>query len=305
MSNRDDVREFLTTRRAKVTPEQVGLPGGKNRRVPGLRRGEVAMLADVSVEYYSRIERGDLSGASEPVLYAIAEALRLSDAERDHLFDLARAASSSPLRRTKRTTRAKSIRPGLQMILDNVTAGPAIVRNGRLDVLGTNRLARAMYSDLFPNAALLTDGSIPNLARYTFLDRPRSDAFHPDWELAADQTVAILRTTAGKDPYDKALQDLVGELSTRSPEFRQRWGAHDVRRHAVGEKHFHHPMVGPLDFIYEGADLMADDDLSLLFYTAEPGSPTAERLQLLANWAATHEHDAVTPEGSPASAADA
>ncbi|MFZ6993172.1 helix-turn-helix domain-containing protein [Curtobacterium sp. RRHDQ66] len=305
MSNRDDVREFLTTRRAKVTPEQVGLPGGQNRRVPGLRRGEVAMLADVSVEYYSRIERGDLSGASEPVLFAIADALRLSDAERDHLFDLARASSSSPLRRTKRTVRARGIRPGLQLILDNVTAGPAIVRNGRLDVLGTNRLARAMYSDLFPNAALLTDGSIPNLARYTFLDRPRSDAFHPDWELAADQTVAILRTTAGKDPYDKALQDLVGELSTRSPEFRQRWGAHDVRRHAIGEKHFQHPMVGPLDLIYEGADLMADDDLSLLFYTAEPGSPTAERLQLLANWAATHEHDAATAAGSPATAADA
>lgn len=305
MSNRDDVREFLTTRRAKVTPEQVGLPGGKNRRVPGLRRGEVAMLADVSVEYYSRIERGDLSGASEPVLSAIAEALRLSDAEREHLLDLARTASSSPLRRTKRTLRAKSIRPGLQLILDNVTAGPALVRNGRLDVLGTNRLARAMYSDLFPNAALLTDDSIPNLARYTFLDRPRSDDFHPDWELAADQTVAILRTTAGKDPYDKALQDLVGELSTRSPEFRQRWGAHDVRRHAAGEKHFHHPIVGPLDLIYEGADLMADDDLSLLFYTAELGSPTAERLQLLANWAATHEHAATTHEGSPATAADA
>jgi transcriptional regulator with XRE-family HTH domain len=293
MSSRDDVREFLTSRRARVTPEQAGIPGGRNRRVPGLRRGEVAMLADVSVEYYSRIERGDLAGASEPVLHAIADALQLGEAERDHLFDLARAASSGPLRRTKRSSPAKAVRPALQLVIDGFTAGPALVRNGRLDVLGTNRLARAMYSDLFPNAALLQDGSIPNLARYTFLDRPRSDRFHPNWGIAADQTVAILRTTAGKDPYDKDLQDLVGELSTRSPEFRERWGAHDVRKHATGEKHFLHPMVGALDMTYEGADLMADPGLSLLFYTAEPGTPTAERLQLLANWAVTQEHESI------------
>ncbi|MFS2031264.1 helix-turn-helix transcriptional regulator, partial [Curtobacterium sp. CT11-45] len=281
-TNRDDVRDFLVSRRARVRPEQVGLPAGANRRVAGLRRGEVAMLADVSVEYYSRLERGSLSGVSEGVLHAIAGALLLDDAERDHLFDLARAANASPVRAARRrSTTPKTLRPGLQYALDAFTGGPAFIRNDRLDVLGANALGRALYADLFRKAER------PNLARAAFLDREWSDAFYPDWDLAADQSVAILRAAAGHDPHDRELQDLVGELSTRSPEFRTRWGAHDVRRHGTGEKHFVHPVVGALDLLFEGSRLMSDPALSFLLYTAEPGSPTADALRLLGSLDAT------------------
>jgi transcriptional regulator with XRE-family HTH domain len=212
--NRDEVRDFLTTRRAKVRPEQVELPTGGNRRVPGLRRAEVALLAGVSVEYYARLERGNLTGVSEAVLDAVARALRLHDAERDHLFE----------------------------------------------------------------------------------------RFYPDWDGAADAIVAILRAEAGRDPYDKDLQDLIGELSTLSDQFRAKWGAHDVRRHATGEKHFSHPVVGRLDLLFESADLPADPGWKLLIYTADPASPTADGLALLASWAATNEqptNPAPAPAGHP------
>ena len=281
-TNRDDVREFLVSRRARVRPDQVGLPAGPNRRVAGLRRGEVAMLADVSVEYYSRVERGALAGVSDGVLHAIAGALLLDDAERDHLFDMARAANTSPARARRRSPMPKVLRPSLQDALDSFT-GIAFVRNDRLDLLGANTLGRALYADLY------ADDARPNLARATFLRREWADRFHPDWDLAADQTVAILRAAAGHDPYDRDLQDLVGELSTRSPEFRAKWGAHDVRRHATGEKHFVHPAVGPLHLYFEGSRLMSDPSLSFLVYTAEPGSPTADALRVLGSIAATDE----------------
>jgi transcriptional regulator with XRE-family HTH domain len=282
--NQNEVRDFLRTRRAKVQPEDVELPGGENRRVPGLRRGEVAILANVSVEYYSKLERGNLAGVSEPVLDAIASALQLDEAEREHLFDLARAANNSPTRQQRRPSHAANVRPALQFILDSFTAGPAFVRNGRLDILGANALGRALYVDLYE-----TQPHPINLARYAFLERSRSDLFYPDWNLAADQSVAILRTEAGRDPYNKDLQDLIGELSTRSEEFRIKWGAHDVRKHATGTKHFHHRVVGDLDLVFEGADLTADPGLSLLLYSTEPGSPTADALKLLASWAATQQ----------------
>jgi transcriptional regulator with XRE-family HTH domain len=282
--NQDEVREFLTTRRAKVRPEQVQLPGGQNRRVPGLRRGEVAMLANVSVEYYAKLERGNLAGVSEAVLDAIASALQLDDAEREHLFDLARAANDSPARQQRRSSRVVDVRPALQFILDSFTTGPAFVRNGRLDILGANALGRALYVDIYE-----TQPHPINLARYAFLERTRSDLFYPDWNLAADQSVAILRTEAGRDPYNKDLQDLIGELSTRSEEFRIKWGAHDVRKHATGTKHFHHRVVGDLYLVFEGADLAADPGLSLLLYSAEPGSPTADALNMLASWDATRQ----------------
>ncbi|HSO16261.1 MAG TPA: helix-turn-helix transcriptional regulator, partial [Arthrobacter sp.] len=213
MDNQSETRDFLATRRAKITPEQAGLPDyGGNRRVPGLRRGEVAMLAGVSVEYYTRLERGNLSGVSENVLDALAGALQLDEAERAHLFDLARAASAGrkPQRRRPAT---HAVRASVQYMLDAITDAPAFVRNGRLDVLATNRLGRAMYSDM------LGDPARPaNFARFLFLDE-RSRGFYPDWERAANDTVAILRTEAGRDPYDRGLTDLVGELSTRSEEF--------------------------------------------------------------------------------------
>ena len=283
MRNRDEVREFLTTRRAKVTPESVGLPTGGNRRVPGLRRAEVAVLADVSVEYYSKIERGDLAGASETVLDALSGALRLDDAERQHLFDLARAANASTVRRA-RAAKPQAIRPGLQLVLDAVTDGAALIRNRRMDIVAANRLARAVYADLDTD-----DGRLPNLARFCFLDREHADRFYPEWDLAAHQTVAVLRIGAGRDPYDRGMHDLIGELSTRSPEFRALWGAHDVRRHATGRKHFIHPVVGELDLVFEAADLMADEGLNLMIYTAEPGSPTRDALGLLASLAITAE----------------
>lgn len=284
-SNRDDVKDFLVSRRARVGPEQVGLPAGPNRRVEGLRRGEVAMLADVSVEYYSRLERGSLSGVSDSVLDAVARALLLDDAERDHLFDLARAANASPVRAGRRSSTPKTLRRALQHTLDAFTGGPAFIRNDHLDILGANALGRALYADLFRK----TDR--PNLARAAFLDRAWSDAFYPDWDLAADQSVAILRASAGHDPYDRDLQDLIGELSTLSPEFRAKWGTHDVRRHATGEKHFTHPVVGALDLSFEGSRLMSDPALSFLLYTAEPGSPTADALRLLGSIDATERRD--------------
>lgn len=279
VDNRREVREFLMTRRARLTPERVGLPAGGNRRVAGLRRSEVAMLADVSIEYYAKLERGNIAGASQSVLDSIATALQLDTAEREHLADLARAAGR-PARRTRRSSRAWQPRRELQGALDAVTGGPAFVRNGRMDILATNLLGRALYDEV------LTGPARGNLARYTFLDE-RSRLFHPDWSGASDITVAILRTEAGRDPYDRALRDLVGELSTVSQDFRERWGAHNVRRHGNGVKNFHHHTVGDLTLGYEGLDLTAEPGLSLLIYTAEPASPSEERLRLLASWAAT------------------
>jgi transcriptional regulator with XRE-family HTH domain len=298
--NRDDVREFLTTRRAKVRPDQVDLAAGSNRRVPGLRRTEVALLAGVSVEYYSRLERGDLAGASEAVLHAIAGALQLDDAERDHLFDLARAAGPSPRGRPRPSARNPVIRPSLQHALDAITGGPALVRNGRMDILAANTLGRALHVDAYASTARPV-----NLARHAFIDRQSADLFYPDWSLATDQIVAILRAEAGRDPYDKDLQDLIGELSTRSEEFRAKWGAHDVRRHAAGVKHFHHSIVGDLDLLFESSNLEADPGWKLLIYTAESGSPTADALRLLSSWAATQEHESAPTTHDTATTNDA
>lgn len=281
MDNRAEVREFLTTRREKITPEQVGLPAGTNRRVKGLRRSEVATLAGVSVEYYTRIERGAISGVSPEVLDSLARALRLDDAERAHLFDLAHAASpvARPLRR--RTTKTWAPHQSLQWALDAVTAGPAFVRNGRMDLLAVNQLARAFYTELYD-----MPGQPPNIARHLFLD-DRAREFYPDWETMAEVTVAILRTEAARDPHNKELHDLIGELSTRSGEFRERWGAHNVRHHGTGFKTFRHPVVGEMTLAYEGLNMEAEPGLTWTIYTAEPGSDAAERMQLLASWAAT------------------
>ncbi|RSM45844.1 XRE family transcriptional regulator [Amycolatopsis balhimycina DSM 5908] len=283
MDNRDEVREFLVSRRAKITPEQAGLPGGARRRVPGLRRSEVAALADVSVEYYAKLERGNLAGASPAVLEAVARALQLDDAERAHLLHLARTAEGAdvlvrPRRRSgKRWTPHRS----LQWTLDAITAGPAFVNNGRLDLLAENQLARAFYSGMYGGASLP-----PNMARYQFLD-PAARRFYADWELAADITVDVLRTEAGRNPHDRGLHDLVGELSTRSEEFRGRWGAHNVRRHGRGVKRFRHPVVGDVTLSWEAMAMAAEPGLTLVVYTAEPGSASAEGLELLASWAAS------------------
>ena len=281
MDHRDEVKAFLRSRRAKITPEQAGVAiYSRNRRVPGLRRSEVADLAGVSVEYYAQLERGDLAGVSESVLDALGWALHLSEAEREHLHDLARAAG--PARRARRRPPARHVRPSVARILDGMTEVPAFVENGRLDVLAANPLARALYAPVFAGPSRPV-----NLARFNFLN-PHARTFWGNWERAADDTVAMLRTEAGRDPYDKALTDLVGELSTRSDAFRTRWAAHDVLLHRTGLKHFHHPVVGNLHLSYEVMDLSADPGLSLIAFSAQAGTPDDDALKLLASWAATH-----------------
>ena len=284
MDNRSEVREFLMSRRAKLTPDAAGIPGGSNRRVAGLRRTEVATLAGVSVEYYAKLERGAIAGASASVLDAIAQALQLDDTERAHLFDLARAADGIPSSGRSRRRAAKSAtpRPSLNWALSAITEGVAFVRDQHQDMVAINTLGRAFYSPLIGDG-----GRTPNLARFQFLD-PASRAFYPDWDLFAEMCVAIMRTEAGRDPHDKGLQDLVGELSTRSDTFRRLWGAHDVRTHGAGTKRFNHPIVGEVTLAYEELALTAEPGKVLMIYTAEPGSPSAERLRLLASWSAEH-----------------
>jgi len=281
VDNRTEVREFLTTRRAKLTPDKAGVPlYGQRRRVPGLRREEVAQLAGLSTDYYTRLEKGNLRGASESVLEAIARALQLDDAERAHLFNLARAARDGA-REPRRRPRSEQVRPSIQHLLDSMTTSVAVVTNGRLDVVALNPLGRAVFPLLLDAPARPA-----NMARFCFLD-PRSRQFYPDWEAIADTTVALLRTEAGRDPYNRALTDLIGELATRSDAFRTRWAAHDVRLHLTGAKRFQHPVVGDLDLVFNTMALPADPGLTLAVYTAEPGSPTEEKLALLASWAAT------------------
>ena len=283
MENRAEISEFLTTRRAKVSPESVGFGAGGNRRVAGLRREEVAVLAGVSVDYYTRIERGTLSGVSEEVLAAIADALQLDEAESGHLFDLARAAHPHAVRRKRAP--ANQIRPSLQRFLD-ATDAPAWVRDEHMNFIASNSLGRAL------NAPLFDDPHRPvNSARFVFLSEATAREFYVDWEKGADDIVATMRTYAGKRPHDKQLTDLIGELVTRSAAFRTRWAAHNVRFHRTGTKRLRHPVVGELELAFEGMDLPSDPGWHLFTFTAEPSSPSDERLRLLASWAATREQE--------------
>ena len=279
VSIKDDVREFLTTRRAKVTPEQAGLPTfGDKRRVPGLRREEVALLAGVSADYYVRLERGILAGVSDQVLEALARALKLDEAERSHLFDLARA-STGPVRGSRRAAVSK-VRPGVLRILESLVT-PAYVRNVRMDILAANDVAFALYD------GILERDNLPlNLAKFLFLDQ-RAPAFFLDWENVTDDAVAALRAVAGRNPHDKSLTDLIGELATRSEEFRTRWARHNVKHHRTATKRLHSSLVGDLQLTGEAMEL-AGDGLVVITYTAEPDSPAAEALRFLASWAAQH-----------------
>lgn len=280
MSNADDIREFLTTRRAKLTPERAGLPMyGRTRRVPGLRREEVALLAGISVEWYTRLERGNGRGVSEDVLDSVAAALQLDEAERAHLADLVRTANAE--RPARRASAPQRVRPSVARIVDAMGEMPAYVMNGRLDILYANRLAEALFSEV------LRDPARPaNFARFLFLD-PRSKAFWPDWQKAANDTVAVLRSEAGRNPYDRGLSDLIGQLSTRSDEFRVHWAAHDVRFHRVATKQMRHPLVGDLTLAFEAMELPADPGLSVMTYSAEPGTRSAERITELVRWSST------------------
>jgi transcriptional regulator with XRE-family HTH domain len=280
VETKTEIRDFLTSRRARITPELAGLPAYGSRRVPGLRREEVAVLAGVSVPYYTRLERGDMSGVSESVLEALARALQLDDAERAHLFDLARAAQPTGARPRRRQAKQR-VRPEIQWTLDAITGAAAFVGNQRLDILAANELGRVLFSELYAAPARPV-----NHGRFVFLD-PRAETFYRDWDRAAAETVAILRWAAGRDPYDRELSDLVGELATQSEEFRTRWAAHNVRFHNTAVKHFHHPVVGELTLSFNRLDLPADHGLTIFTYTAEPGSRSEEALNLLGSWAAT------------------
>jgi transcriptional regulator with XRE-family HTH domain len=282
MDTKGEIRDFLTSRRARITPEDAGLKVFGQRCVPGLRREELAMLAGLSVDYYNRLERGNLGGASDSVLDALADALRLDEAERAHLFDLARA--SQPTSRGRRRSTTQTVRPSVQWMLDSMTASAAFAENGRLDALGANRLGRALYPALFGT----TRRQPANWARFVFLDA-EAPSFYGDWDRAAKDCVAILRSEAGRNPHDRELSDLVGELATRSEEFRVLWAAHNVRLHTKGVKRFNHPVVGELELSFDRLEVAADPGLMIVAYTAEPGSRSAEAFALLASWAATED----------------
>ena len=290
MDNRTEVRDFLVSRRARLSPAEAGVePIMGRRRVAGLRREEVARLAGVSVDYYTRVERGNLSGVSESVLDAIARALRLDGAEREHLYDLARQANGSRARRSRRT-REVPLRAELQHLLDAITDAPAHITTTGMDVVAANALGYALHSEMFHDPRRPA-----NHSRYIFLD-PRARDFYVDWEDIADSNVGILRREAGRNPFDRRISDLVGELSVQSEEFRTRWASHDVRHHYAGAKSFNHPVVGRLDLSFQAVELVGDPGYHLTIYPAAPGSPSHEALRLLASWAATETRAAATPE---------
>jgi transcriptional regulator with XRE-family HTH domain len=283
VDHRRDVQDFLASRRARLSPEQAGLPsyGGK-RRVQGLRREEVAMLAGVSVDYYARLERGNLAGASPSVLEAVARALQLDDAERQHLLDLARNSDTTPRRERCPKPTAAALRPAVLAILAAMTGIPAYARTTRMEIVAANELCQALYG------GALDDERLPlNLARYLFLD-PHSRGFFLDWDAVADDLVGALRVQAGRDPRDRDLSDLIGELSTRSDEFVERWARQNVRLHRTARKRLHNRVVGEIELTGNALELPGDD-LVLIAYTADPGSQAEDQLKLLAAWSATQE----------------
>lgn len=283
MDNHDDLSGFLVSRRAKLSPEQAGIPDfGGRRRVPGLRREEVALIAGMSAEYYKRLERGNATGVSEAVIDGVSRALQLDEAERSHLYELIRSANAGAHPQRRRGSRKTQITAGMQQTIDAMSTVPVFVQNGRLDAVATNRLGRALFSEMFDDVRPPV-----NAARFVFLD-PRAQTFYQDWDANTRQIVALLRVEAGRSPYDRQLSDLIGELSTRSDLFRKLWGAHDVREHRTGTKSIHHPIVGDLDLTFQGMDLVADQGLQMLVFSAVPGTPTHDGLQLLANWAETN-----------------
>jgi transcriptional regulator with XRE-family HTH domain len=280
MDNQAEVSDFLRTRRNRITPAQAGILGGGRRRVPGLRREELAALAGTSVDYIAKMERGNLAGVSAEVLDAVARALQLDDAETEHLHDLARAAAPASPRRRPRPQSA-TVRPTLQRFLEAITGTPVWVRNQRMDYVAGNDLGEALFSPILDDPA-----SRRNNALFTFLS-PAARIYYPDWEQGADSVVASLRSSAGRNPHDKSLTDLIGELVTRSDDFRYRWARHDVRFHRAGTKRIHHPAVGDLEFSFEAMELPDSPGLTMYAYTTEAGSASEERVRLLGSLAAT------------------
>lgn len=289
----DEAREFLASRRAKITPEMAGLPRGSGiRRVAGLRREEVAILAGVSVDYYTRIEKGDLSGVSDEILDAVAGALQLSDDETGYLYDLARMARRPERSHARARQSPARVPQSIRLLIDSMSASPVIAMSRRLDIVAANPLGRALYDVAFDSPTRRSSTAPPNLASFTFLD-PAAPEFFDDRDGAAATCVRILRAQAGATPKDRQLTQLVGELCTRSEDFAARWSAHDVGRHRSGTKILHHHEVGRLELVFEDLTVESAPSLILSAYIAEPSSPTAERLELLATWSATMAAEAV------------
>jgi hypothetical protein len=282
MDNTNDVREFLMSRRSRITPAQAGLPAyGGTRRVAGLKREEVAMLSGVSTEYYARLERGNLRGVSESVLDSLARALQLDEAERAHLFDLAKAAAPAPSAGVRRGR--TELRPSIERLLAGMTGTPAYVRNARMDVVAANNLCFALYTDI------LSPTTLPmNLARFMFLDQ-RSRDFFVDWETLADDFAAAMRAESGRSPRDRALNTLIGDLAAGSTEFSVRWARHNVRFHRTARKTMRNPLVGEIELTGDGLELPGEG-LTLIAYTAEPGSRAQDQLDFLASWSATNSN---------------
>lgn len=276
VSTRDEVRDFLIARRASITPEQAGITSFGERRVPGLRREEVAVLAGISLDYYTRLERGNIRGASEGVLGAIARALHLDDAEREYLFDLARTA---PAPTGGGRAPSSSVRASVRRVLDSMSV-PAIVHNANQDIIAANPMGRALYAPMFD-----TDGA-PNIARFVFLD-PRARDYYVDWRLARRTTAAMMRLEAGRDPLNAELTALIGELSTRSPQFREDWARQDVHQHKTGVKSFRHPEVGVVAVMFDVFEMPGEAGLMIVTYSPPPGTGTAEKFAVLADWAAS------------------
>ncbi|MET8579731.1 helix-turn-helix transcriptional regulator [Streptomyces collinus] len=275
LDRRAELSEFLRSRRARLKPEDVGLPDfGRHRRVPGLRREELAQLAGVSVAYYTRLEQGNGRNVSAEVLDSIARALRLSDAEHAHLTHLAK-----PKAHKKRpAARQQQVRAALCQLLDTLDGVPAYVVGRRAEILAWNRMAAALFGDW---------GQLPagdrNWARLVFL-RPEYRELFVDWEQKAIDIVCALRMDAGCFPDDPRLSALVGELSVKSEEFRRLWATHDVKEKSHGVKRLHHPLVGDLSLRFETFRVAGDPDQGLITYHAEPQSASAESLRLLASW---------------------
>jgi transcriptional regulator with XRE-family HTH domain len=290
MDRREELTEFLKSRRARVQPEDLGLKVyGARRRVPGLRREELAQAAGVSADYYVRLEQGRTDNVSQEILDAVADVLSLSEDERKHLALLAKPAR----RKVKRRTTTQRIRPGVQALLDSMTDVPAFVLGRRMDVLGWNQLAAALIADF---------GSLEpkdrNIPRLVFLD-PATRDFYPDWDAVADETVGYLRTYAGRYPDDPELAELVGELSIHSPEFRQHWARHDVKDKTFGTKAQYHHLVGEIIVQYETLQPPGEPDQLMVTYTVEPGSTSEQNLRLLASWTAADREKSRSPLETP------
>ncbi|MGW4721900.1 helix-turn-helix domain-containing protein [Streptomyces sp. S1] len=281
-----ELSEFLRSRRARLKPQDVGLPEfGRHRRVPGLRREELAQLAGVSVAYYTRLEQGNGRNVSMEVLDSIARALRLSDSERAHLTHLAKPTVKK--RQRAAISRPQQVRPGISYLLESMDGVPAVVLGRRLDLLAWNRMARALLGDF-----TAWEPHERNMARMVFLD-PNARSLYLDWECKATEVVSVLRLYAGCYPDDPLLLALVGELSVRSEEFRSLWAAHTVADKGHGTKRMRHPLVGEMTLSYETLKVSGDDpDLVLVTYHAEPGTPSAEALRLLAQWGVDEAVDA-------------